>query len=159
MNCQVLKPNSTNQTQAFKTSIFLAGSIEMGKAEDWQTEVQKFLSDFEATIFNPRRDEWDASWKQESTNPLFNQQVNWEIDRLEDSDIIFLNLINGTLSPITILELGMFCKSGKMMVCCPEEFWRNGNVEIVCHRNGIPLFSDFNNAVYALMSLLNQIRK
>ena len=54
-------------------SVFLAGSIEMGKAEDWQSETIKALSDLEnIEVFNPRRDDWDSSWKQEESNRQFN---------------------------------------------------------------------------------------
>jgi hypothetical protein len=37
-----------------------------------------------------------------------------------------------TTSPISLLELGLHAKSKKMIVCCPEGFWRKGNVDIVC---------------------------
>jgi len=39
--------------------IFLAGSIEMGKAEDWQKKVESLLKNENIVIFNPRRDDWD----------------------------------------------------------------------------------------------------
>jgi hypothetical protein len=42
-----------------------------------------------------------------------------------------------TKSPISLLELGLFAKSGKMIVCCPNGFWRKGNVDIVAQRHGI----------------------
>jgi hypothetical protein len=44
-----------------------------------------------------------------------------------------------TEAPITLLELGLFARSGKLIVCCPAGFWRRGNVEVVCVRYGIPL--------------------
>ena len=39
-----------------------------------------------------------------------------------------------TKSPISLLELGLFAKSGKLIVYCPEGFWRKGNVDVVCKR-------------------------
>jgi len=57
-------------------SVFLAGSIETGKATDWQTDMGNFLSARGFAVFNPRRDEWDASWVQEFENPQFFHQVN-----------------------------------------------------------------------------------
>ena len=42
-----------------------------------------------------------------------------------------------TQSPISLLELGLFARSKKMFVCCPEGFWRNGNVDIVCKKYGV----------------------
>ena len=64
-------------------SVFLAGSIDMGSAEDWQAQFERFLSDLDVLILNPRRDEWDASWEQSITNPLFREQVEWELTGLE----------------------------------------------------------------------------
>jgi len=122
-------------------SMFLAGSIEMGKAEDWQTKVIAFFKDIEQLrIYNPRREAWDASWEQSITNPQFYQQVNWELNALEKSDLILLYFSPETKSPISLLELGKFIDSGKLVVCCPAGFWRKGNVDIVCDRYGIPNF-------------------
>lgn len=47
-----------------------------------------------------------------------------------------------TRAPITLLELGLFAQSGKLLVCCPEGYWRRGNVEVVCARYGIPMVAD-----------------
>lgn len=42
-----------------------------------------------------------------------------------------------TKSPISLLELGLYARAGKMIVCCPDGFWRKGNVDIVCFRHKI----------------------
>ena len=34
-------------------------------------------------------------------------------------------------APITLLELGLFARSGKLIVCCPDGYWRKGNIEVV----------------------------
>jgi hypothetical protein len=49
-----------------------------------------------------------------------------------------------TLSPISLLELGLHAKSGKLIVCCPEGFYRKGNVDIVCQNFGIFNTSNWN---------------
>src|SRR3974390_885282 len=87
-------------------AIFLAGSIEMGKAVDWQTLMTNKLYDFKATILNPRRDDWDSSWEQKIENPQFSEQVNWELDALDRADIIAMYFDPKTMSPISLLELG-----------------------------------------------------
>jgi hypothetical protein len=155
---QVIKPTSSNQSQDNYPGIFLAGSIDMGSSVDWQTEVQNKLDDCEVTFFNPRRDEWDSSWEQRATNPEFNGQVNWEMDKLEEADIIFMNILPESKSPITLLELGLHANSNRLIVCCPDGFWRKGNVEIVCHRFNVPLFNDFETAVAALRSRIKQLK-
>ena len=118
-------------------SVFLAGSIEMGQAENWQTKVEASLADCEVVIFNPRRDDWDSSWKQSIDDPQFREQVEWELDALERADVIVMYFDPGSKSPISLLELGLFARSGKMVVCCPQGFWRKGNVDIVCAKYGI----------------------
>ena len=154
---QCIKP--TDKTVQQGTSVFLAGSIEMGKAEDWQSKVCQHFDSNEWTItfFNPRRDEWDSSWKQEEKSPQFNQQVNWELTNLESSDIIFMYLDPETKSPISLLELGLFASSGKMIVCCPDGFYRKGNVEIVCTRYNILLHNSLDSAIGALETRVRKI--
>lgn len=129
------------------TSIFLAGSIEMGKAEDWQSQVIQFFSkkdnpNLNIVIYNPRRKDWDNSWENSFENAQFNQQVNWETSKLEKADHIILNFVPGTMSPISILEFGLFAESKKLIVCCPEGFWRKGNIDIICEKYNIPLFTN-----------------
>ena len=60
-------------------SVFLAGSIEMGKATRWQDAVVEKLSGYDVDIYNPRRDDWDSSWTQENINEHFRKQVEWEV--------------------------------------------------------------------------------
>ncbi|KAF2174602.1 hypothetical protein K469DRAFT_614017 [Zopfia rhizophila CBS 207.26] len=136
----------------FGVSIFLAGSIEMGAAIDWQSDITKALSDLPITIFNPRRDNWDKSWKQDISNPPFKEQVVWELDHLDKADLIVLYFQAGTISPISLLELGAYSKSGKLVVCCPEGYGRRGNVQVICDRYGIPL-------VNTMEELKNQVRE
>ena len=141
---KVIKPPfsiSKHHTREF--AVFLAGSIEMGKAENWQAKVEDYFSAFDKyTLLNPRRDDWNNDWEQAFENPYFSQQVNWELTALERSDQIIMYLLPSTKSPISLLELGLFAKSGKLLVCCPAGFWRKGNVEIVCEKYGIPIYEE-----------------
>ncbi len=127
-----------------RKSVFLAGSIEMGKAEDWQKKLEGICDDFGYDVLNPRRDDWDSSWTQEFDNPQFFQQVTWELDALETADLIIMYFAPNTKSPISLLELGLFANSGKIRVICPSGFWRKGNVDIVCQYYNIPLYENFD---------------
>ena len=133
-----------------KLKVFLAGSIEMDRAENWQTRLTETLQHEDIIFFNPRRDQWDASWKQSIDNPQFREQVDWEMDGLELADIIVVYFDPNTKSPITLLEVGLHAASGKILLCCPDGFWRKGNVEIVCDRYNIPLYNHFSDLVEAL---------
>lgn len=122
--------------------VFLAGSIEMGKAEDWQQRVANSIESIDPSIViaNPRRAVWDNSWIQSIDNPMFKEQVDWELDHLERADLVVFYFQGGTQSPITLLELGKHLEradaSQSTLVCCPEDFWRKGNVDIACYRRG-----------------------
>lgn len=116
-------------------TVFLAGSIEMGTAVDWQTYITNELKDTSVVLYNPRRDDWDASWEQTIDNPQFNEQVTWELEHLEKSQLIVIYFDPNTKSPISLLELGLFASEvAPVLVCCPEGFYRKGNVDIVCDR-------------------------
>lgn len=134
--------------------IFLAGSIEMGTAENWQDKVINYDGIDNVTYFNPRRDDWDASWTQDINNPQFYEQVTWELDMLNRSDIIIMYFDPNTKSPISLLELGLYAGGGKLIVCCPDGFWRKGNVDVVCQRYNIPVFTNIETL---LMEVKNQI--
>jgi len=114
--------------------IFLAGSIEMGTANDWQEEFASTLEGERVVILNPRRDDWDSSWEQSIDNPKFREQVEWELTAMQRANVIVMHFEPNTKSPITLLELGLFANSGKLIVHCPEGYWRKGNVDIVCNR-------------------------
>lgn len=128
--------------------VFLAGSIEMGKAENWQDKIARTLP--EVTLLNPRRDDWDSSWEQSIDNAQFRKQVEWELEAQEDADLILMHFDPMTKSPITLLELGLFSMDEKIVVHCPKGYWRKGNVDIVCQRYGIPQFDSIDEMIKAV---------
>ena len=133
-------------------SVFLAGSIDMGAAVDWQTQVQTSLADLDVVILNPRRDEWDASWTQSFENPPFRSQVEWELCAQERATLIALYVAPATKAPNTLLELGLSARAGNLVVCVPDGYWRKGNVEVVCHWYGVPMVAD-------LAALISTVRE
>lgn len=135
-------------------SVFLAGSIEMGKAEDWQTKMTDKLMHLPITVLNPRRPDWNNDWKQSKDDPRFREQVEWELDMQERCSVIAMHFHPDTKAPISLLELGLFANTGKMVVCCPDGFYRKGNVELVCERAGVPLFNNIDDMIdYAIKKL------
>ena len=140
-----------NSFSLLKPTIFLAGSIEMGKAVDWQTELTNNLSHLDITILNPRRDYWDSSWEQTIKNEKFNEQVRWELTALEQASLVVMYFDPATKSPVSLLELGLFAKTGKLLVCCPEGFWRKGNVDIVCEMYNITQVKNLSEMQYRIV--------
>lgn len=152
----MVKPPNSIYGDEKTIKIFFAGSIEMGQAEDWQNELFNAIEDIDnVLIYNPRRDDWDSSWKQDITNDNFNEQVTWELDHIEQSDIVIFYFDPNTKSPITLLELGMVSQiKTEAIVCCPEGFWRKGNVQIVCERYGIDLVDTKSEVISRLKSAI-----
>jgi nucleoside 2-deoxyribosyltransferase len=132
--------------------IFLAGSIEMGKAEKWQDRLAKQLADKDVVLFNPRRDDWDSSWVQDPTpGTKFHEQVSWELEHIQRSDLVVFYFDPNTQSPITLLELGYVIGSGKQaLVCCPDGYFRKGNVVISSELGRIPVLNSFEELLAQL---------
>ena len=131
--------------------IFLAGSIEIGAAENWQQKVIRRLQeqDSQYVILNPRRDDWDSSWEEKISNPQFNEQVNWELQGLEQAQLVLMYFDPATKSPITLFELGLIAQMDpkKLIVVCPAGFWRKGNVDVVCERYHIRTATTIEDAL------------
>lgn len=135
--------------------VFLAGSIDMGAAENWQVRVVEELRDYPVTVLNPRRSDWNSEWRQEIDNPQFHEQVTWELDHLEMADIVFFHFDPSGKSPVTLMELGLMVNSQcPILVSSPPGFWRRGNVQVLCDRYAIPLFDTLEAAIASLRQIL-----
>ena len=137
----MLRPHETianKQDTLGAIKVFLAGTIDMGNSVDWQTLIAKRFESFgwKWLLFNPRQEHWDASRPGE-----MDYQVNWELEHLEAADLIIMNFMEKSKSPISLLEMGLFARSGKMYVVCPTGFYRYDNVRITCARYGVPLYN------------------
>jgi hypothetical protein len=139
-------------------SLFLAGSIEMGTAEDWQRKVIDGLRDSDVAVLNPRRDNWDPTWEQSTSNPKFVEQVTWELNALDHADFVVFYFDPNTKSPITLLELGLcaglHADSQNIIVCCPDGYWRKGNVDIVCDMYGLMLVKTIDDLISTIVEKL-----
>lgn len=117
--------------------VFLGGSIDMGGAPDWQAALTTALSDMDVTVLNPRRPDWNPAWRPEADEPEFRRQVEWELAALESADVIVMYFAPGTQSPISLLEMGLHARGGKLIVLAPDGFWRKGNVDITARAYGV----------------------
>lgn len=137
-------------------SVFLAGSIGNGEAPDWQQEIIRQLSSMELDIYNPRRDVWKKECHARNDDPVFAGQVQWELDAMDRADTILMNLVAGTQAPVSLLELGLHAAGKKLLVCCPPDFWRAGNVYLVCRQYGIPCFDSMKTLLNAFKIRYNE---
>jgi len=132
--------------------LFLAGSIDSGMAEDWQSLIASSLRDLDVVVFNPRRGAWTPGTSHESEPEETRRQINWELDAIERSDIMAFYFAPGTKSPISLLELGLIAPRKQAIVCCPHGFWRKTNVDVICQRFEI-------QQVSSLEDLVNEIKE
>ncbi|KAF9485517.1 hypothetical protein BDN70DRAFT_871176 [Pholiota conissans] len=146
----IVAPDRKTTSPPENRSVFLAGSIDQGVAEDWQSKVTTALKGLPITIYNPRRKDWDSTWKQEASNDQFYDQVTWELERLETVDVILMFLAPESQSPISLLEMGLFTKEPKRIVIgCPEGFYRRGNVQIVAQKYHLELVDSLDKLIEA----------
>jgi hypothetical protein len=136
--------------------VFLGGSIDMGRAVDWQAALVESLGDLDVVFLNPRRPDWNPTWKPVAEEPEFRRQVEWELAALESADIIVLYLAPGSQSPISLLEMGLHARGGKLILLCPEGFWRKGNVDITAERYGIEQVATMDDLAAAVRRRLAQ---
>lgn len=128
----------------------------MGAAVQWQQRLADHLCDLPITITNPRRGTWDPNVNAKREDAAFFNQVEWELDALTTADVICYFFDCATVSPVTLMELGLWAHSGKIIVCCDQRYWRQGNVEIVCERYNIPYVSSFKQLVPAVREMMKR---
>ena len=137
-------------------SIFLAGTIDNGNSNNWQAQLIEKIKDSmpsNFTVYNPRRDNWDANATVEEQR----KQIQWEQSKLYQCGLIIMVLLDDSKSPISLMELGEFCNSQKIMVFCTEKFYRYENVRDLCERCGIALYetTDINVVAEKVIETVN----
>ncbi|SFL18787.1 nucleoside 2-deoxyribosyltransferase domain-containing protein [Lysobacter sp. cf310] len=142
-----------------RLKVFLAGSIDMGGSENWQARVEQALADEGVVLLNPRREDWNPAWKPSAAEPEFRKQVEWELSALNRADVILMYFAPASQSPITLLELGLHAPSGKVLLACPEGYWRKGNVDITADRYGVPRYESLEALIAGVRARLAELRR
>jgi hypothetical protein len=151
-----------NEYPRDKPIVFLGGVIDQGKADNWQKTVAEALSDLDVTILNPRRDDWDDSWEQSADNPEFVEQVTWELQGQELASVnIYVfgadeKAAKEAEAPITLMELGLHANADHTIVCCPQGYYRKGNVDVTCAYYDIPVYEELDPLIQDVRTLLEE---
>lgn len=130
--------HETTLNERHYTKIFLAGTIDMGKSIDWQAAtIERFrqLDKGRYLFYNPRRGSGLDGTKEDMY-----YQIRWELEHLERADRIIMNILGSSKSPISLLEMGIYIRSGKLAVACEPDYYRYDNVKITCERYGVRLY-------------------
>lgn len=117
-------------------TVFLAGTIDNGDSTNWQEELIDMCQYKDIVFFNPRRKDWFGELSKEELE----YQIKWEQEHLDSADTIVMCLLDNSKSPISLLELGLYAQSGKLLVFCNKSFYRYDNVRLTCQKYNIPLY-------------------
>lgn len=121
-------------------TVFLAGTIDADKGSvDWQHKICDKIEKMQdnktpITVYNPRREDWTDNGSSE-----VKKQIRWEHNHMDDADLIIMNILEDSKSPISLMEIGMYAASGKLEVFCKPGFYRYDNVQMVCKKYNVPL--------------------
>jgi len=145
-------PNRLKSYDDLGITFFLAGTIDNGESLDWQKEVSDYSNEIGVNVFNPRRSNWDK----DAGSKEIVRQIDWELEHMEKADYIIMNILGNSKSPISLLELGLHARDGKLIVFCPKSFYRYDNVRVTCETYGVKLYSieDYKNNIDEIKLLM-----
>jgi len=125
-----------------KIKVFLGGGIT--GCPDWQRELIDKINMSEVHIYNPR---WDYKW-------TGYQQIEWEYNKLKQSDIIVIWFAKGGQNRIVFYELGKWVNSSNItaFVGCDPEFDRKDDVVIQTKlaRPDLTVYTSIGDIAYAI---------
>lgn len=143
MSSVITPPNALPRD--WTNTVFLAGSIDMGTASDWQTDlIQRNYHHNDAVFLNPRRLDWDSSWTQTIRDANFRGQVEWEMKGLANAETVLVYISKDSKAPITLMEIGYLLakRPGHVLIAVEPGFYRRGNIEVMAQAHGVPVFDD-----------------
>ncbi|WP_075342718.1 nucleoside 2-deoxyribosyltransferase domain-containing protein [Tenacibaculum agarivorans] len=118
---------------------FLAGSIDYTTAKPWRFSIiQKNTRKIH--FLDPTNTKHD-----QLTDKAMKNHILWELNALEFADKIILNLLPEATSPISLVELGLYAKSEKLIVICPDSFYKSRYVHVLCEKYDVPLYKNLIN--------------
>ncbi|MFK7786732.1 MAG: nucleoside 2-deoxyribosyltransferase domain-containing protein [Crocinitomicaceae bacterium] len=143
--------NNTSQLAQNRTCIFLAGSMAQESSSNWRkTVVNQFGDTYH--FFVPTHPNHDQTGDDEMKT-----HIEWELNGLAKADFILLNFLADARSPISMVEMGMYIQSGKLIVVCPKNFYKRRYVETLCEKYTTPLFNHLDQLLNgALDTIINE---
>lgn len=140
-----------------RKSVFLAGPTNPTGEADWRETLTAALIEEPIVIFNPKRTDWDSTWKEDFSDSRWAEQVEWELEMQDGADIMVVFFHKATLAPMSLLELGLCVRSGKAIVCAQDGYSKRGNVEAVCRRYGAKFVDSEEDLQDAVRERLKQL--
>ena len=153
----VITPHNDRVVPSTNIKVFIAGTIDNGNSVDWQSRVLNSLSfdNLPVTFYNPRR----SNWVIDLAPSELEYQIDWELQHLETADVIFMHLEQGSISPISLLEFGLFInKPNKFILDVHDQYYRKENVIRTAnrYREDMIITNDLNNGILKLKEVLEE---
>lgn len=122
--------------------IFLAGS--MGQDENgvtWRDSIAEQLSG--------RYDVLDPTCHNHASLDAqgMKRHIQWELDAMELADKILLRFLPDAESPISLIELGLYTFTDKLIVVCPKGFYKHNYLHVLCEKYNTPFLSNLEEAL------------
>ena len=127
-----------------KQYVFLAGSIDLYLSTNWRAEIiNKIGQTFH--FFDPT-----IASHNELTDVEMKNHINWELDAMNMADKIILHFLPTAKSPISLVELGLYATSKKLIVICPKLFYKSRYVYTLCEKYNVPVFENLDESLSML---------
>lgn len=75
---------------------------------------------------------------------------------MENADVIAVFLGKAAKAPIGMMEMGLWARDRKVVVCVQKGFWKEGNVRIVCERYGLHICEEVEELAEKALQLLRE---
>lgn len=135
--------------------VFLSGSVA---GADWRAALMKNLEEENIIFLDPRSDDY-ASMKMSIKDPKFHDQVTWEQDGLEKASVIVMHFNRNSGAPISLLEFGLFARSERMIVRCPQGYKHKGYVDVLCARFGVEQVDTLEEITLSILERYSKHKK
>lgn len=144
-------PQITNDS----VKIYLGGTMDFSGNvnNDWQqafidglaklTDPIKgllLIKDLNFVIFNPKVPMQGPAGPT-LDNPEFLKIMNWRLQMQDLADLVFINIMKNSVSPIPVLEFGSLLGSGKLIVRASEMNQVYSHLRIYCEKYQVPLLT------------------
>ena len=149
--------------------VYITGSISLDKSKKNWIEIfidrlAKSLKNRDIFIFHPIRKDWKSDWGKDRNDSQFWEQITWELEAQELADIVVMHFEPDALAPITLMEFGLNARPkaigySRLIVHCPKEFWKKGNVDIVCAKYGIKHVETLNALVDVTIKQIELLKR
>jgi hypothetical protein len=142
MNVQIMSTviTATENINVTGYTVFLGGAIDMGTAVNWQQQVIDALyAEDGLVILNPRREHFESH--------MLEAQIEWELSAMESADVVLMWFPAAAQAPISLLETGLYMRSGKLLVGAESGYFRRTNLELTCQRYAVPLYATLDELI------------